>query len=90
MVTHGAKDNATRNNYAQLQIDSEKRYNPNGYPSFFVRDMNAREGYKCTKTYRTYWNDVYLELDAAQKSGPFSTFNGLDTSLDSTTGMQFH
>ena len=82
MVTHGAKNQSVRDEFAKLYIDMEKKYNPNGYPSFFVGDMNARPYQNSVKTYLTYWKDVYLEVSGENRKGPFSTYNGFDTSLD--------
>ena len=82
MVTHGAVNKSVRDKYAYLYIEMEKKYNPDAYPSFFVGDMNARPDQNSTKTYLTYWKDVYLELDESQKSGPFCTFNGFDNSIN--------
>ena len=82
MVTHGAKNMEVRDKYAYLYIDMEKKYNPNGYPSFFVGDMNARPKQNSTATYLTYWKDVYLEVGSENITGPFSTYNHLDTSVD--------
>ena len=76
---------SVRDQYAYLYIDMEKKYNPKGYPSFFVGDMNARPAQNSTKTYLTYWKDVYLELDESQKFGPFSTYNGFDSSINLNT-----
>ena len=82
MVTHGAVSQTVRDQYAYLYIEMEKKYNPKGYPSFFVGDMNARPAQNSVQTYLTYWKDVYLELEDSQKSGPFSTYNGFDNSIN--------
>ena len=82
MVTHGATNKSVRDKYAYLYIDMEKKYNPNGYPSFFVGDMNARPDQNSVATYLTYWKDVYLEVGKDKITGPFSTYNDFDTSLD--------
>ena len=85
MVTHGAKNQSVRDEFADVYIDMEKKYNPNGYPSFFVGDMNARPGQSSVKTYLTYWKDVYLEVSSENRIGPFSTYNGFDASLNLNT-----
>ena len=82
MVTHGTRDRASGDKYAYVYIDMEKKYNPNGYPSFFVGDMNARPHHSANQTYLTYWKDVYLEVGTENITGPFSTYNGYNTSLD--------
>ena len=60
----------------------EKKYNPDGYPSFFVGDMNARPAQNSVATYLTYWKDVYLEVGKDNIKGPFSTYNDFDTSIN--------
>lgn len=82
MVTHGATNQSVRDQYAYIYIDMEKKYNPNGYPSFFVGDMNARPAQNSVATYLTYWKDVYLEVGKDNITGPFSTYNDFNTSLD--------
>ena len=82
MVTHGATNQSVRDKYAHVYIDMEKKYNPNGYPSFFVGDMNARPAQNSVATYLTYWKDVYLEVGKDNITGPFSTYNDFDTSLN--------
>ena len=82
MVTHGATNQSVRDKYAHVYIDMEKKYNPNGYPSFFVGDMNARPAQNSVATYLTYWKDVYLEVGKDNITGPFSTYNDFNTSLD--------
>ena len=84
MVTHGALNDTTRDTYAYVYEDMEKRYNPKGYPSFFVGDMNASPSAPATKTYLTYWKDARLELPAADISGPVATYNGFDLSASLT------
>lgn len=82
MVTHGATNQSVRDKYAYVYIDMEKKYNPNSYPSFFVGDMNARPAQNSVATYLTYWKDVYLEVGKDNITGPFSTYNDFNTSLD--------
>lgn len=82
MVTHGATNQSVRDKYAYVYIDMEKKYNPNGYPSFFVGDMNARPAQNSVATYLTYWKDVYLEVGKDKITGPFSTYNDFDITLD--------
>lgn len=82
MVTHGAVNKSVRDKYAYLYIEMEKKYNKKGYPSFFIGDMNARPAQNSVQTFLTYWKDVYLEVGEDNITGPFSTFNAFDTSLD--------
>jgi endonuclease/exonuclease/phosphatase family metal-dependent hydrolase len=78
MVTHGALNDATRDAYAKLYVTKEKEYNPKGYPSFFVGDMNAAPDSPATNVYRQHWKDVYLEVGAQNIAGPLSTYNGFN------------
>ena len=78
MVTHGALNDATRDAYAKLYVQKEKEYNPKGYPSFFVGDMNAAPDSPATNVYRQHWKDVYLEVGAANITGPLQTYNGFN------------
>ena len=83
MDTHGALDADVRAARASQYEQMEKQYNPNGYPSFFVGDMNAQPDDPASVTYRTYWNDAYYY--AATKTGPYCTFNGFKLDRDMYT-----
>lgn len=85
MVTHGFLNATQRETYAYVYTDREAMYNTDGYPSFFVGDMNARPADAATVEYLKYWNDTYLELDPSFIRGPFGTFNGFDLELDPYT-----
>lgn len=74
MVTHGCLDADARAQWASLYQEMEASYNPGGYPSFFVGDMNAQPSDPASLTYRAWWSDAYLS--DAVKSGPYCTFNG--------------
>ena len=78
MVTHGplSKEDHARN--AHVYIDMEKKYNPDGLPSFFLGDMNAKETDPCSEEYRNYWTDSYHFFDDKPllREGPEGTFNG--------------
>ena len=82
MVTHGALSDATRDAFAKLYVDMEKKYNPKGYPSFFVGDMNASPDCAATNVYRQHWKDVYLEVGASNITGPLATYNGFNLSAN--------
>lgn len=82
MVTHGALDSDTRSKYASLYQEMEQLYNPEGYPSFFVGDMNARPSGAASVAYRRYWSDAYYGVGASGRSGPAATYNGFDLDLD--------
>ncbi len=79
MGTHGHLNGDSRVAFASVYETKEKLYNPNGYPSFFIGDMNARPSDESSKTYRTYWSDPYLTLPTSSISGPEGTFNGFGT-----------
>lgn len=76
MVTHGCLDATAREQYAPQYKQMEQQYNTNGYPSFFVGDMNAQPSDPASVTYRQYWNDAYYSN--ALKYGPYCTFNGFN------------
>ncbi len=76
MVTHGCLNADPRDAYAAQYEEMEKLYNPNGYPSFFVGDMNAQPDAPASETYRSYWGDAYFS--DAPKTGPYCTFNAFN------------
>lgn len=76
MVTHGCLDADAREEHASQYEEMEKLYNPSGYPSFFVGDMNAQPSDPASVIYRTYWNDAYYS--SVPKTGPYCTFNGFN------------
>lgn len=85
MVHHGALDDALRDGKASLFAEMEKKYNPEGYPSFFVGDMNAYPESEASVTYREYWNDTYLTVSEAYHKGPMATYNAFDLDRDMYT-----
>lgn len=78
MVTHAPLDKKAHAENAHIFIDMEKKYNPKGYPSFFVGDMNATEDHAASETYRTWWTDSWHAFDGCPelRRGPEQTFNG--------------
>ena len=80
MVTHGALDDTARDTYAHICSDMEKKYNTEGYPSFFVGDMNAGPTASATKTYLKHWKDAFLE--APERIGPKATFSSFNLNQD--------
>ena len=79
MNNHGCLNAEPNKAYAHVYADQEKRFNPDGLPSFFVGDMNARESSEEGSVYKTYtawWKDPYMSLDASKKSGASGTYNG--------------
>lgn len=89
MVTHGALNKDTRAQYAYLYAQMEKKYNPNGYPSFFVGDMNARPDDPATTEYLKHWKDTRLEVSESAITGPKNcTFNGFDLTRNLYTDVR--
>lgn len=78
MVTHAPLNKQEHAENAHIIIDMEKKYNPKGWPSFFVGDMNANERHDASAVYRTHWTDAYHAFDARPelRTGPEVTFNG--------------
>ena len=78
MVTHAPLSREEHALNAHVYIDMEKKYNPEGLPSFFIGDMNAVETDPCSEVYRGYWIDSYHWFDTAPafREGPVGTFNG--------------
>ena len=79
MSTHGCLNKEPNNTYAYLYPEQEARFNPDGLPSFFVGDLNARPDWDSSVLFRTYWNDTYLTIDATLRQGCDNTFNGWDS-----------
>ena len=77
MVTHGPLSREDHAQNAHVYIDMEKKYNPEGLPSFFLGDMNAKETDPCSGLYREYWTDSYHYFDdcPTMRKGPAGTFN---------------
>ena len=77
MVTHAPLNKQQHADNAHIFIDMEKKYNPKGYPSFFVGDMNARETDDASAVYRSWWTDSYHAFDDKPelRTGPQGTFN---------------
>lgn len=79
MSTHGCLNKEPNNTYAYLYPEQEARFNPDGLPSFFVGDLNARPDWDSSVLFRTYWNDTYLTIDETLRQGCDDTFNGWDS-----------
>lgn len=78
MVTHAPLNRQQHAENAHIFIDMEKKYNPKGWPSFFVGDFNAKETDDASAVYRTHWTDSYhaFDEDPSLREGPEVTFNG--------------
>ena len=78
MVTHAPLNKEMHAENAHIYVEMEKRYNPDGCPSFFLGDFNARETDACSAVYRSWWTDSYHAFDAnpGLRLGPDGTFNG--------------
>ncbi len=79
MVMHGFLNNDTGDTYAYVNNDREGMYNPDGYPAFFVGDMNTDPGRAAYTTWTGHWKDSFAELSEAKKTGPTGTYNGWKT-----------
>lgn len=79
MSTHGCLNKEPNITYAYLYPEQEARFNPDGLPSFFVGDLNARPDWDSSIRFRTYWNDTYLTIDETLRQGCDNTFNGWDS-----------
>ena len=77
MVTHAPLNKDAHAENAHIFVEMEKKYNPEGYPSFFVGDFNASEADACHAVYRTCWTDAYHAFDAhpSARKGPEGSFN---------------
>lgn len=84
MVTHGCLGDKK---YETVYETVEKEQNPDGYPSFFIGDMNASPSNAASVTYREYWFDAYQR--AADVTGPAGTFNGFNVSKDPTQRVDY-
>ena len=73
MVTHAPLNKEQHAANASIYADMERRYNPEGLPSFFVGDFNANEADACSAVHRSYWADAYRAVPSP--AGPEGTFN---------------
>jgi endonuclease/exonuclease/phosphatase family metal-dependent hydrolase len=80
MVTHAHLNKEDHAASAHIFVEMEKRYNPEGLPSFFLGDFNAHEKDACYPTYQAYWTDAYHAFDTKPelREGPEGTYNGWD------------
>ena len=78
MATHAPLNKEDHAAAAPIFAEMEKRFNPEGYPSFFVGDFNALENHRPSIEHRKWWDDAYHAFDAAPslRKGPEGTFNG--------------
>lgn len=67
---------------ADVVISMEKKYNPEGLPSFLIGDLNNRPGTPGSQMLRTHWTDSFLFLPDDKKEGSKGTFNGHDVGRD--------
>lgn len=77
MCTHACLNADPNAKFAHVYIDIEKKYNPDGLPSFFVGDLNAVPSAAATATYKTWWKDAFA--DAETRDGAPNTYNGWST-----------
>lgn len=82
MVSHACLNDGSNNKWAPVYAEMEKRFNPDGLPSIFVGDMNAKPGDNPSVEYRKHWKDTYLELPQSSISGPSGTYNGFNLNVN--------
>ena len=74
MATHYCLSAESREAYAYLYPQFEAAWNPYGFPSFLVGDLNAKPEDPCHTDLGAYWTDTYTS--AASKGGIVNTYNG--------------
>jgi endonuclease/exonuclease/phosphatase family metal-dependent hydrolase len=91
MVTHAPLNKEQHAANAHVFIDMERKYNPKGYPSFFVGDFNAREEHAASAVYRSWWTDSYRAFDDRPelRKGPEGTFNGWKLDQEPVSRIDF-
>ena len=91
MISHFPLGKEARLNIAPLIVEMEKKYNPDGLPSFFMGDLNTREERPESFILREWWSDSFLSLDGEAKSGPKGTFNnhGVNTDMEAAPRIDF-
>ena len=72
--THSSLNHEDHYKYAHVYVDMEKKFNPKGYPSFFVGDLNARLNHPSHQVFRAWWSDSAEGFGERQ-----CTFNGFRT-----------
>lgn len=82
MVTHGPLDAGARAKAAELIVEREKMYNPEGLPSVLVGDMNADPDDAASATFAAYYKDAFTAAPAEYRYGPIGTFQSHSTSTD--------
>lgn len=70
MLSHMALDSEFNEKYAHVFEEMERKYNPIGYPSFFVGDFNTRPDTPTSRILRQYWTDSAMGTDEG------ATYNG--------------
>lgn len=80
MCCHAALNKEDNAKYAHVLIDREKMYNPEGYPSIFVGDLNTRPETESSQIWRSHWRDAAMCV----KGTPVNTFNGFHLGWDYT------
>lgn len=85
--THGPLNDTARANAAQLLVEQEQIYNPDGLPSILVGDMNASPTDAASEICRSHWNDARLVIPTSAVYGPEGTFqsHSLLTNLSDET-----
>lgn len=71
--SHSALNKEDHLKYAHVYVDMEKKFNPDGYPSFFVGDLNARPNHPSHEVFRQWWSDCW-DAFPDQKGASFNSF----------------
>jgi len=89
MASHFPLGKEARLHFAPIVIEKARQYNPEGYPSFLIGDLNTREDRPESRILRSYWNDSYLSSQS--KEGPEGTFNnhGINEDMESAPRIDF-
>ena len=75
LCTHACYNKEPNARYAHVYRQMEERYNTEDLPSFMVGDMNAGPDEAASVTFREYWRDAYLTIDASLRTGLQNTYN---------------
>ena len=78
MHTHMPLGAKAKNHAARIILAKAVEYNQENLPAFLLGDMNSVPDSQPSEIFRSYWNDVYLEIPYRKMYGPSGTFNAAD------------